>query len=347
MSGAHTPPSGGPAVSAVVVNHRRPELTIECVASLQGAFADLDGGAELIVVDNGSGDGSAERIAGRFADATVVALPDNRGFASAVNAGVERSGGEWVLLVNNDATVEPGAVAALLEAGRGAPDVGAVAAQMRFAGSPDVVNSAGIGVDRLGVAFDRGLGEPVGALPSEPFEVFGASGGAALLRRSMLDELDGLDPTFFFALEDADLAWRARMAGWRAQCAPSAVVWHHHGGTGRHNSAFKHYHVGLNRVRTLAKNADSRHLRRYGAAILAYEIAYLAYAVVADRTLAPLRGRLRGLREWGRYRRAGAPGRSPVELAPVRGLRAALRRRAAWGHGSDAAVEADRGSGAG
>jgi GT2 family glycosyltransferase len=319
-----------PAVSAVVVNHRRPQLTIECLASLEAALERLGEPAELIAVDNGSGDGSVERIAERFPDARVLALEENRGFAGAVNAALAERSGEWALLLNNDTTIEADAVARLLEAGRSADDVGAVAAQMRFSASPDVVNSAGIGVDRLAVAYDRGLGDAAGAGAVEPVEVFGASGGAALLRRSMLDEVGGLDESFFFALEDVDLAWRARMAGWRALYVPGAVVWHHHGTTGRHTSAFKHFHVGRNRVRMLAKNADRAHLRRYGAAIAGYDLAYVAYAVVADRTLAPLRGRVAGLREWGRYRRAGEAGRRAVELEPVRGFREALRRRSAW-----------------
>ena len=332
------PAAEATAVSAIVVNHRRPELTIECLGTLEPALGALGEPAELIVVDNGSRDGSAERIGERFPDARVVALDENAGFAGAVNAGVERSSGEWVLLLNNDTTIEPQAVARMLEAGRASPTVGAVAAEMRFAASPGVINSAGIGVDRLGIAYDRGLGETAedaraeGGEPdgADPVEVFGASGGAALLRRAMLDELGGLDESFFFALEDVDLAWRARMAGWRALCVPGAVVRHHHGTTGRHTSAFKHLHVGRNRVRLLAKNAEPAHLRRYGAAIVLYDLAYVLYAVVADRTLAPLRGRLRGVREWREYRRRGEAERRPVELEPVRGFRAALRRRVAW-----------------
>jgi GT2 family glycosyltransferase len=319
-------------VSAIVVNHRRPELTLECLSSLRNAFERLDGPAELIAIDNGSGDRSAELIGQRCPDAELIALPENRGFATAVNSGLEASRGEWILLLNNDTTIEPHAVGRMLAAGGAADDIGSVAAEMRFAATPQVVNSAGIGVDRLGIAFDRRLGERATADGAEPVEVFGASGGAALMRRRMLDELGGFDPSFFFALEDADLAWRARMAGWRAVYVPGAVVWHHHGASGRHNSPFKHYHVGLNRVRMLAKNAEPAQLRRDGLAILAYEIAYLGYAIAADRTLAPLRGRLRGLREWPAYRRAGERWRRPVELEPVRGLRAALRRRAAWQH---------------
>jgi GT2 family glycosyltransferase len=268
----------------------------------------------------------------RFPKARLLELSRNLGFAGAVKRGLAEARGEWILLLNNDAVIETGAIRELLAVGEGSPEVGSVAARMCFAESPSTINSAGIGVDRLGVAYDRLLGEPVGASETDPVEVFGASGGAGLYRREMLDALGGFDVSYFFALEDVDLAWRARMAGWRSMYAPAARVEHRHGATGRHQSAFKHYHVGLNRVRTLAKNADPRHLRRYGAAIVAYDACYVAYALVADRTLAPLRGRARGVREWRAYRNAGAAARRPVELEPVRGIRAALRRRAAWDH---------------
>jgi GT2 family glycosyltransferase len=178
-------------------------------------------------------------------------------------------------------------------------------------------------------------GRPVSASEDRPVEVFGASGGAALHRRRMLEQVGGMDETFFFALDDVDLSWRAQMAGWRCLYAPAAVVHHHHGATTAHGSDVKYFHVGLNRVRTLAKNADGRILRRYGLAALAYDLAYVAYAAVMDRTLAPLRGRVRGLREWRAYRRAGVP-RRPVELAPPAGLRAALERRATWSRHSAA-----------
>jgi GT2 family glycosyltransferase len=324
--------SAGIAVSAIVVNHRRAELLAECLAALGAALGRLGRRADVIVVDNASGDRSCEMVRETFPDVRLIALPENAGFAAAMNRGLSEARGEWVLSLNNDAVVEPGAVAELLGAGQRDPGVGSVAAQMRFAETPFVINSAGIGVDRLGVAYDRLLGERAEAGEAEPVEVFGASAGAALYRRRMLEELGGFDSSFFFALEDVDLAWRARMAGWHCLYAPGAVVEHHHGATGRHRSAFKHYHVALNRVRVLAKNADRTHLLRYGAAVVAFDACYVAYALLADRTLAPLRGRLRGVREWRTYRRAGAGSRAPVELEPVRGLRAALRRRAAWDH---------------
>lgn len=326
-------------VSAIVVNYRRAEMTAACLTALREALDRVEGATEIVVVDNGSGDGSSEAIRTAEPGATVIALPENRGFPSGASEGIRNSSGEWIALINNDVIVEPDALVQMLADGERAPDVGSVAAQMRFAGDPDVINSAGIGVDRLGIAHDRLLGQPVSAGEDQPVEVFGACGGAALHRRRMLDEVGGMDESYFFALDDVDLAWRARMAGWRCLYAPAAVVLHHHGATTAHGSDVKYFHVGLNRVRTLAKNADGRALRRYGLLAVGFDVAYIVYVAIADRTLAPLRGRLRGLREWRSYRRAGQRLRRPVELEPVLGLRAALRRRSSWARHSAALSE--------
>lgn len=318
-------------LSAIVVNFRQPELLRACLRSLDAALARVEGESELVVVENGSGDGSAELVRREHPDAALVELDENHGFGGGVNAGLERSRGEYIALVNNDATVEPDALAELVRvACEGGRDVGSVAAQMRFADRPQTINSAGIGIDRLGVVYDRQLGAAVGSGERCPVEVFGASGGAALWRRAALDSVGGFDGSFFVYLEDADLAWRARMRGWRSLYAPAAVVYHHHSATAVHSSPFKYRWVGRNRVRLLARNADARMLARHAPAMVAYDLAYVAYAAARDRTLAPVAGRLRGLREWRSARRSGAPGRRRVELEPRRGLAAALARRRAW-----------------
>ncbi len=317
-------------LTAIVVNYRQPELLCACLRSLERALERVAGASELVVVENGSGDGSADLVRREFPAATLVELAENRGFGGGVNAGLERSSGEFVALLNNDATVEPDALAELVRVAESDPGAGSVAAQMRFADRPGTINSAGIGIDRLGIVYDRLLGAPVEASEPEPVAVFGASGGAALWRRSALESVGRFDESFFVFLEDADVAWRARMRGWRALYAPSAVVYHHHSATAVHASPFKYRWVGRNRVRLLARNADRRLLLRHGAAMVLYDLAYVAYAATRERTLAPLRGRMRGLREWRTARRAGAPGRRPVELEPRQGFAAALRRRAAW-----------------
>jgi GT2 family glycosyltransferase len=316
-------------VSAVIVNLDQREKLLECVRSVEGALARVEESADVTVVDNGSRDGSADAVRAAHPAVRVIEAGRNLGFAGGVELGVQASEGEWVLLLNNDATLEPDAVAELLHAAEGRPRVGSVAAQLRFADGSERINSAGFGVDRLGVAYERRLGEPGDPPEEEPQDVFGASGGAAIFRRAMLEELGGLDTSFFVYLEDVDLAWRARAAGWTALYAPAAIAHHHHSLTAGHGSPFKYFHVGRNRVRVLAKNAPTRHLLRYGPAIAVYDLAYCLFVLAADRSAAPLRGRLRGLREWRRYRQR-PPAAAAEVLEPVRGLRAAVGRRRAW-----------------
>jgi GT2 family glycosyltransferase len=313
----------------VIVTRDRAELLLAALRSVKAALEEAGADGEIVVVDNDSSDDSEQRVADELPGVRWIGLDANHGFPTAVNRGLRETSAEWVLLLNNDATIAPNALSISLE--RPIPDdVGTIALQMRFADRPGVVNSAGIGVDVLGVAFDRFLGEPADGAASAPAEVFGACAGAALFRRAMLDDIGGFDSGIFLYLDDADVAWRARMAGWRALYVPDAVVWHAHSATTTHGSSFKYFHVGRSRIRLLARNADRRHLLRYGAQILLFDLAYVAFAAATDRTLAPLKGRLAGLREWRAARAETAGLRRPVELARRQGLGAALRRRRAW-----------------
>jgi GT2 family glycosyltransferase len=318
------------AVSAIVVSYERRDLLATCLDSLERALGTLPGEHQVVVVDNASSDGTLDLVADHFPAFRPIALAENRGFGAAVNAGAREVPGEWLLVLNNDTSLEPDAVEQMLRVADGAPDVGAVAPQIRFASEGAPINSAGIEIDTLAVAYDRLLGAPPSAGGAGPTEVFGASGAAALYRKAMLQDVGGFDESFFLFQEDVDLAWRAQMRGWRCLYTPEAVVHHHHSATARHGSKLKYFHVGRNRVRLLAKNATRSQLRRHLPAILAYDLAYIAFAALTDRTLAPLAGRVAGLREWRRYRRAGAEGRKPVELASARGVRAALARRGTW-----------------
>src|SRR3712207_2735243 len=119
-----------PRVSAIVVNYRRAEMTCRCLTALVHALRETGEPYEVVVVDNGSGDGSTELIRATAPDAAVYELPSNAGFPPAASHGIAQSSGEWVLLVNNDVIVEPDTVTALLAAAS-SPDVGSVAAQMR------------------------------------------------------------------------------------------------------------------------------------------------------------------------------------------------------------------------
>jgi GT2 family glycosyltransferase len=313
-------------LSAIVVALGKERVLEECLDALETALARVDGVTELIVVVN---DGSASMLEGlreRPHGVVAVSGEPGLGFAGAVRAGLEAAHGEWIALVNDDCTVCPDALEELLAVGNLSRDVGSVAAQIRFAEVPGTVNSAGIEVDQLGVARERRLGEPVAAVEPEPVEVAGASGAFALYRREMLDSVGGVDVSFFAYLEDADLAWRAKMAGWRCLLSPRAIAFHRHSATLGHGSSAKHLLVGRNRVRMLAKNASGPQLRRELLPIVGYDLLYVGYVAATARTLAPLTGRLRGLAEWRAYRAAGSGGRRDLLLSPAPGLRAALRR---------------------
>lgn len=322
--------AGAAAVSIVIVTFTRMDLLDACLGSLPAARQRLGAPSELIVVDNGSPHRPRDVVTGHDPAASVIELQRNAGFSGAVIHGIAAARGEWIALLNDDTTVEPGALAEMVAAGRSDSRIGSVAAQLRFARRPDVLNSAGIVIDRLGNASDRLVGCPVTESEREPTEVFGTAGTAALYRSEMLEQIGGFDASFFAHLEDTDVAWRARMSGWRCLYAPRAIVYHHHAATLSHFSEEKYFVGGRNRVRLLAKNADRRLLLRSGPAMLAYDLLYVAFVALRDRTLAPLRGRLAGLRDWRRYRAAGAPTRRPVALPRSSGVRGALRRRRTW-----------------
>lgn len=302
----------------------------ECLTSLGVAIRHSGRCVEVIVVENGICEESAALLRAEFSWVRHIRIETNRGFTPALTYGLDAATAPWTATLNDDTTLEMEAVGELLAGIQRHPDAWAFGAQMRFSGRPDVLNSAGLEIDELGVAADRLLGQPVDTSETEDTEVFGVSGGAAVYRKQDLRDLGGFDLTFFGYLEDADLAWRARMTGLRSFYLPNVVVYHHHSATFKHGSPAKLWLVGRNRVRLLAKNAPTGLLLRRGWAMVAYDVGYVVYVAIRARSMAPLRGRLRGLREWRRYRVAGACQRAPVALAPAAGFAGALRRHRTW-----------------
>jgi GT2 family glycosyltransferase len=316
-----------PTISVVIVAYRERAALAECLQSCLEAAAAVPGGAELIVVDNG---GLAPFIRERWPSMRLIEPGGNVGFAGGVQRGVAVAKGDWVALVNDDARVEPDALARLLSAGERDAQIGSIAAQVRFQSDPALINSAGIDVDSLGVATERFAGRPAQDA-RDACEVFGASGCFVLYRKTMLEELSGFDERFFAYLEDVDLAWRARAAGWIAVYEPLAIAYHHGSASSGEGSKTKYFLVGRNRVRLLARNATTAQLVRSLPGILLYDLAYVLYAALADRTLAPLRGRLAGLREWRALRRDARQQRQAVALSPaLTGWLRALRQHRAY-----------------
>jgi GT2 family glycosyltransferase len=265
-------------------------------ACLRAVTAQLHPDDEIIVVDNGSIDGTTVWLRHAWSAVRLVALPANLGFAGGVNVGLRVARGDLLLLLNNDAFVEPGCVPALVEALRDHPRSGAVAGVLTFDHRPDLVASAGITACRNGLALDLWTGRAVQSLPAAPQPVMGASGGLALYRRMMLDDIGLMAPDFFNYLEDVDLAWRAQLRGWECLVVPAARARHIYSATGGQGSPLKQRLLGRNRLRAIIRCFPSGVLRSCLPDILAYDTLALAYAALA-RQPAMIAGRIEALRD--------------------------------------------------
>lgn len=283
----HTP---HPPLSVVIPTWNALRYLPACLMALQAQLGPDD---EIVLVDNRSRDHAAAWARRSAPAVRLVELPWNRGFAGGTNAGLRAARGELLLLCNDDALVEPGCVAALCAALDGQPDCGMVAGVLTFSRRPLLVASAGITMQRDGVALDRLLGQSVAALPAAPIEIFGASGGLALLRRALLDDIGLFEERFFSYLEDADMAWRARLRGWRCWLAPAARARHVYSASG---SPLKQRLLARNRLRVLVRCLPAPLLRECGPAILRYDLLAAAYAILRGQP-AVLAGRLEALSE--------------------------------------------------
>jgi GT2 family glycosyltransferase len=280
----------------VIPSWNSERLLPRCFDSLNAQDVPL----ELLVVDNGSADGTLELLAER--DVEHVSLPSNIGFAAAVNLGVARVGAPTVLVLNADTVLESGCVATLSAALESDPGLGGVQPRLLQLedGPRDSATarlySAGMALTADGRAFERGAGEPQGPLSASPREVFGVCGAACLLRRELFDRLGGYDGRYFSFYEDVDLNVRARIAGWRFDYVPEAVVWHVGNASwveGFDRPAPENARlVARNRLATQIKFMPLRSLPR----IAAVEAGALVRAAGERRFVATLRGKLAGLR---------------------------------------------------
>lgn len=304
-------------VSVVIVNWNGKHLLQRCLpAVLAQDFQDY----EVVVLDNGSHDGSADWLTAHYPTVRLLRSEQNLGFAGGNNLAIRETSSPYLAALNNDALPAAGWLRELVQAMDACPDVGMCASKMVCADDPTRIDSCGIQVDRAGIAWERHAGEPDDSSEQVPCLVFGPCAGAALYRRAMLDQVGLFDPDYFAYYEDVDLAWRAQRAGWRCLYVPSARVVHHHSSTGREGSPFKQYHLGRNKWWTLIKNYPWPGWLWHLPVILGYDTAAWAYALLQG-DIHPLRGRLAALRGWpaqARKRRAIQSSGRPVSLSPVK-----------------------------
>ena len=264
---------------------------------LPAVFAQTYPDFEVVVVDNASTDGSVKWVRERFPGVRLITNDRNLGFARANNQAIRATTAPYIATLNNDTQVDSAWLSRLVEAAASDAGVGMVASKILYSQPPHPMDSAGIELDRAGFAWNRYNGQPENPEEREPYEVFGPSAAAALYRREMLDDVGLFDESYFAYYEDVDLAWRARLRGWRCLYVPGARVYHLHSATSRQGSPFKRYHLVRNKVWTTLKNYPAPALWLNLPTILFYDLMADLYRLIRERSASPLRGRLAAL--WG------------------------------------------------
>ena len=239
-----------PTLSIIVLNWNGRDLLRGCLRSLE--IQDRTD-AEVIVVDNGSTDGSVDAVRNEFAWARLLVNEQNQGFCRGNNQAIRVARGELIVLLNNDAEVAPDFVAKVKVAAAMYPSYGMFATRILMYDRHNVYDSTGLLVYPDGICRSRGWLEKDLGQYDAPEEVLGPNGCAAVYRRAMLEDVGAFDERYFAYLEDLDLALRGQLRGWTCLYLPEVVVYHKKSMTSGYHSAFKAFLVERNRVWNAAK----------------------------------------------------------------------------------------------
>jgi GT2 family glycosyltransferase len=240
-------------VTVVVVNWNGEKFLKQCLAALLNQTLIPH---EIIVVDNASTDLSLA-IARSFPSVRLLALDSNTGFARANNLAIAAASveSEWIALINPDAFAEPGWLAELIAAAETNPGFDVFGSQLIDANEPTLLDGAGDVYHMSGLVWRMGHGRPLPLDNQAVREAFSPCAGAALYKRSALREIGGFDEDYFCYVEDVDLGFRLRLAGYRCLYVPQSIAHHIGSGTtGGQHSDFAMYHGHRNLVWTFVKN---------------------------------------------------------------------------------------------
>jgi N-acetylglucosaminyl-diphospho-decaprenol L-rhamnosyltransferase len=293
-------PAMAASIDVVIVAHNRYELTESCLRHLAAQSV----AHQVILVDNGSSDDSAARVAEHWPAVQLVAFEDGRGFAEACNRGVSAGTGAVVVLLNNDVDCEPDFLEQLTAPLDADPQLGSVAALLLQPGG-QTIDSVGLVADVALACFPRLQGRGVGEAQAQRPALTGPAGAGAAYRRAAWEEVGGMDEAIFAYMEDFDLALRLRSAGWGTVAATDARGIHLGSASHGHRSASQRRHGGFGRGYVLRRYGVLR--SRAGARALTTEVVVVLGDLVISRDVAAIRGRLEGWRAARHPTRLPAP----------------------------------------
>jgi GT2 family glycosyltransferase len=277
-----TPEAGAPQVTVAIASYNGRHLLEIILPSLANQrFRDF----EVVVVDDGSSDDSISWLREHWPEAEVVALPLNGGVTAAMNVCARSGRGELLALFNNDLELDPDCLGELVAAMRAHPEAGFAAAKLMDYDQRDTLDGAGDVFTWEATAGRRGHGERDNGQYDEPRAIFGACGGAAMYRRSVLEEVGPFDEDFFAFYEDVDWNLRAQLTGFGCRYVPTAVVYHMGSATlGPGLTDFTRYHLWRNGLWIIAKDLPMSAILLHSHRLLLGQLLNLAVAV-RDRKL--------------------------------------------------------------
>lgn len=244
-----------PKVNIIILNWNGKENTINCLEALKSTTYS---NYEIIIVDNGSTDGSVQYFKENYSLIKLIENGKNLGFAEGNNVALrevlKREEIKYVSLLNNDTIVKPDWLEKLVNALEADEKIGACQPKILSLINPEMIDAVGISINRDGGAFQEGHNEKDLGQYDKITEVFGVCAGAALYRAKMLNQIGLFDKDFFAYYEDVDLAIRARLFGWKSVCVPQAVIFHIHSATLGNDSPFKKYLLERNSYYYVIKN---------------------------------------------------------------------------------------------
>jgi GT2 family glycosyltransferase len=315
-----------PRTAVIVVNFNGGAVIERC---LDAVAAQTVRPARVIVVDNGSTDGSAGTVRSRYPEVELIELGRNAGFAAANNhAAREAADCEWLALLNADAFPEPGWLEALLRAAEENPGYRFFASRILRADAQEEIDGTGDVYHVGGMAWRRDNGRSAVSSQRARGEIFSACAAAALYRRDLFLAAGGFDEQFFCYYEDTDLAFRLRLRGERCLYEPGAVVHHVGFALAGSESSFTVYHSQRNLVWTYVKNMPAALLWVYLPQHLLVNALNIGWYTLRGRAGAVLRSKVDALRGLRRVVRA----RGEIQRGRTVGARE-LRRLMARGTG--------------
>lgn len=211
-------------ITVVIPNYNGIKYLSDCLKALEEQEAGTPE-FTVLVVDNGSTDGSERQLEELWPEVQKIFLKENTGFCHAVNVGIQASETPYVILLNNDTKVKTGFIKSLYKAIQKDDRIFSISAQMLMWDRPDLIDDAGDRYCVLGWAYARGKGKEA-VRYDKAVEIFSACGGAAIYRKSVFEEIGYFDKEHFAYLEDLDIGYRARIHGYRSFYEPSAKVLH-------------------------------------------------------------------------------------------------------------------------